>query len=206
MITDIEDYFTLGCGRCDHHATPACSTRAWIGGLTTLRDLCRQAGLAEVVKWGHPCYMHAGRNICILGAFRGDFRMTFFNPGLMRDPEGLLQRQGANTRFPDALLFRDPAAPAAMAPVILAYLTEAMGYAAAGITQDRAPQDLALPDELLQALDDDPELAEAFAALTPGRRKSYVLALASAKAPATRMARIARFRPKILSGKGATEL
>ena len=34
-----------------------------------------------------------------------------------------------------------------------------------------------LPDELVAALDEDPELAEAFAALTPVRQRSYVLHL-----------------------------
>ena len=206
MITEVQDFFALGCGRCDRHATPDCSTRLWIAGLNRLRALCLQAGLTETAKWGHPCYMHAGRNICILGAFRGDFRLTFFNPGLMTDPAGLLERQGPNTRHPDALRFTDTARPAEIAATILSYLTEAMGYASAGIEQEKPPQDIDLPDELVQALDADPELAESFAALTPGRRKSYAIALASAKTAATRTARIERFRPKILSGKGATEL
>jgi uncharacterized protein YdeI (YjbR/CyaY-like superfamily) len=58
---------------------------------------------------------------------------------------------------------------------------------------------------LIDALDADAVLSEAFARLTPGRRRSYVIALASAKAPATRVARIAKFRDKIIAGKGATE-
>jgi uncharacterized protein YdeI (YjbR/CyaY-like superfamily) len=88
MIEDIEDYFARGCGRCGRFATPDCSTRRWEEGLRGLRRLCREAGLAETVKWGHPCYMHAGRNLAILGAFRGDFRLSFFDAALMRDPEG----------------------------------------------------------------------------------------------------------------------
>jgi uncharacterized protein YdeI (YjbR/CyaY-like superfamily) len=36
-------------------------------------------------------------------------------------------------------------------------------------------------------------------------QRSYVIALASAKTAATRIARIARLRPKILTRKGATE-
>ena len=48
-------------------------------------------------------------------------------------------------------------------------------------------------------------LAEAFARLTPGRQRSYAIALASAKTSATRTTRIGRFRDRILAGKGATE-
>lgn len=205
MITDIEDFFTKGCGRCERFATADCSTRRWAKGLQALRGICRDAGLAETVKWGHPCYMHAARNIAIVGAFRGDFRLTFFNAGLLSDPEGILEKQGPNTRHSDMIRFADNAQPAAMAPVITAYLKEAMGYAEAGLKPAKAAGDIELPDELVEALDADPELAEAFNALTPGRRKSYVINLNTTKNPATRIARIDRFRPKILAGKGATE-
>ena len=55
----------------------------------------------------------------------------------------------------------------------------------------------------MDALDGDPELSEALATLTPGQQRSY--AIASAKASATRVARIANLRGKILQGKGANE-
>ncbi len=205
MITQIEDYFSKGCGRCDRFATPACSTRLWHAGLAGLRHLCSAAGLTETVKWGHPCYMHAGRNIVIMGAFRGDFRLTFFNAALMTDPDGVLQGQGPHSRHPDCIRFNDNAQVAAMAPVIAAYLLEAMGYAQAGVLPVKVVREIELPDELVEALDMDPELAEAFAALTPGRQRSYVLNLAGAKAAATKVGRIAKFRGHILAGKGALE-
>ena len=62
-----------------------------------------------------------------------------------------------------------------------------------------------LRKELVDALDGDPEMSEAFAALTPGRRRSCVIALASAKASATGVARSAKYRGKILQGMGAHE-
>lgn len=205
MITEIEDYFTKGCGRCDRFATPDCSTRHWADGLADLRRICRSAGLAETVKWGHPCYMHAGRNIAIIGALRGDFRLSFFDAALMTDPEGVLEKQGANTQHPDMIRFTATGQVARMEPVILAYLGEAKGYAEAGIKPPKEERTLNLPDELVEALDADPALAEAFHALTPGRQRSYVIALSSAKTAKTRHARVAKFHNKILSGKGAME-
>jgi uncharacterized protein YdeI (YjbR/CyaY-like superfamily) len=205
MITEIEDYFTTGCGRCPRHATPDCATQLWAKGLHNLRALCRAAGLTETVKWGHPCYMHTGRNIAIIGAFRDNFRLTFFNAALMQDPESVLERQGPNTHHPDMIRFSDPAQVAQRKDIILSYLAEAMSYATAGLKPPKQPRDLDLPEELVEALDADPELAEGFFALTPGRQKSYVLHLTSTQTPATRMARIAKARPKILAGKGATE-
>lgn len=206
MITEIEDFFTKGCGRCERFATPDCSTRRWVHGLNELRRICLEAGLVETVKWAHPCYMHKDRNIAIIGAFRGDFRISFFNAALMKDPEAVLEKQGPNTRRPDMIRFVDNAQVATMEPVIRSYLREAMGYAEAGIKPPREETEIELPDELVDALDSDPELAEAFHNLTPGRQKSYVINLNTVKKSETRTSRIAKFRGRILEGKGATEL
>lgn len=205
MITDIEDYFLKGCGRCDRFETPDCSTQQWRSGLADLRRICLQAGLVETVKWGHPCYVQGERNIAVMGAFRGDFRLSFFNAALMTDSEGVLEKSGPNTQHADVIRFTENAQVGAMESVIVAYLVEAMGYAEAGIKPVKEQNELVLPDELLEALGADPELAEAFGNLTPGRKKSYVIHLNSAKKTETRVARIAKARPKILSGKGATE-
>lgn len=205
MITDIEDFFSKGCGRCDRFATADCSTRQWAHGLNELRRICLASGLVETVKWGHPCYMHAGRNIVIIGAFRGDFRLSFFHAALMKDPEGVLEKQGPNTKHPDMIRFVDNAQVTKMEPVILSYLKEAMGYAQAGIKPPKEESEIELPDELVEALDSDPELAEAFHGLTPGRKKSYAINLNSVKKSETRISRIAKFRDHILAGKGALE-
>lgn len=205
MITDPHVYFAKGCGRCDRFDTPDCSTMRWLRGLTHLRAICTDLGLKETAKWGHPVYMHAGRNLVILGAFRDDYRLSFFNAGLMKDPEGILQKKGPNTQTADMISFNSNAQPAEMDKIIRAYITEAMGYAEAGIKAEKKQVDIVLPDELIAALDDDPELAEAFYDLTPGRQRSYVINLNGAKQSATRVTRIARFRDKIIAGKGALE-
>jgi uncharacterized protein YdeI (YjbR/CyaY-like superfamily) len=205
MITDIEEYFTKGCGRCERFATSECSTRQWSLGLADLRRICVEAGLVETVKWGHPCYMHGGRNIVILGALRNDFRISFFNAALMKDPKGVLEKQGPNTQYPDMIRFTDNSQVKKMESVIMAYLREAMEYAEAGIKPPKEQVKVELPDELVEAMASDPELASAFHKLTPGRQKSYVINLNSAKNPATRISRIAKFRDKILAGKGAMD-
>ena len=205
MITEVEDYFRDGCGRCARFASPACSARLWQDGLSALREICRAAGLEEVVRWGHPCYRHVGRNIAIIGALRGEVRLSFFNAALLRDPEGVLEKQGPNTQHADMIRFTSTDQVAALAPVISAYLAEAMGSAAAGLKPEKTRVTLDWPEELVEALDADPALAEAFHRLTPGRQRSYVINLAGAKTAATRVARIARFRSHILTGKGATE-
>lgn len=205
MITDPDDFFTKGCGRCERFATPDCSTRQWINGLNSLRRICLDMGLEETVKWTHPTYMHAGRNIAIFGAFRGDFRLSFMNAGLLNDTEGVLEPQGPNSRTPGMIRFTDVAQVGGMEPVIRAYLRQLMDHAEAGTRPPRIQTEIDMPDELVEALDADPELAEAFHALTPGRQRSYMFNLNQAKLRATRVARIEKFREKIIAGKGAME-
>ena len=205
MITEIEDYFARGCGRCARFDTPDCSTRQWAQGLADLHRICIGAGLTGTAKWGHPCYMHGDRNIALLGAFRGDFRITYFNAALMQDPDHVLEPAGPNAQVAGTIRFTANDGPSAMEPTLRAYLTEAIGYADAGLKPKREPREIELPDELIEALDADPELAEAFHALTPGRQCSHALVIGGAKASATRHNRVARARDRILAGKGANE-
>jgi len=205
MITDPDDFFTKGCGRCDRFATPDCSTRPWIDGLNTLRRICLDMGLEETAKWAHPCYMHAGRNIVVFGAFRTDFRLSFMNPGLLRDTENVLEPQGPNSQTPGMIRFTSIGQVGEREPVIRAYLRQLMDHAEAGTKPPKVSREIDMPDELTEALDADPEMAEAFQALTPGRQKSYMFNLNQAKQSATRVARIEKFREKIIAGKGAME-
>jgi uncharacterized protein YdeI (YjbR/CyaY-like superfamily) len=173
--------------------------------LQLLRRICRGAGLEETVKWGHPCYQHAGRNIAIIGALRSDFRLSFFNAALMADPEGVLKRAGGNTRHPDMISFTSEADVDRLEPIIRSYLGEAIGHAEAGCKPPKDESQIILPEELVEALDIDAALAEAFFRLTPGRQRSYVLNLNSTGSADTRRNRISKFRGKIIAGKGASE-
>lgn len=149
--------------------------------------------------------MHKGRNIAGLGAFRSDFRIRFFNASLLKDPDGVLQKQGPNTQHPDMISFTDNSQVVELKQTILNYLQEAMEYAKAGTKPAKTTNAVELPEELIDALDSDQELSEAFHNLTPGRQKNYAINLHSAKKPETRIARIAKFRDKIIAGKGALE-
>ncbi len=205
MISDPKDFFADGCGRCPRFASDDCSARIRAAALAALRAICLGMGLTETAKWGHPCYMHAGRNIAILGAFRGDVRLTFFNASLLDDRTGLLTRQGENSASPDCARFTEAAQIAPVAPALRDLIAQAMAHAEAGTKPAKITTALELPPELQDALDAAPALAEAFHALTPGRQKSHALAIASAKTRATRITRVAKLTSAILAGKGANE-
>jgi uncharacterized protein YdeI (YjbR/CyaY-like superfamily) len=206
MITDVADYFAKGCDRCARFSTPACSTQIWGKGLADLRTICLELGLQETVKWGHPCYMHAGRNIAVFGAFQDNFRLSFMNGSLLKDTQKVLEKNGPNTENATTIKFHSDADVAKHADTIRAYLVELMSYAEAGIKPTpKHHADLVLPQELIDALDVDPDLAAAFDALTPGRKRGWNLHFTCAKKSATRRIRIAKARPNILAGKGWNE-
>jgi uncharacterized protein YdeI (YjbR/CyaY-like superfamily) len=70
----------------------------------------------------------------------------------------------------------------------------------------KKPSEYPIPEELQKRLDDDEVLRSAFATLTPGRRKSYIFYVSSAKQAKTRAARAEKCIPMILSGRGFNEL
>ena len=89
--------------------------------------------------------------------------------------------------------------------MFLSYLREAIDFAEQGLRLPKEGGALDLPNELVEALDGDPGLAEAFHGLARGRQKSYAMALPSAKTSATRVARTSRFRNRITPGQSAQE-
>ncbi len=205
MITDPDEFFKVGCGRCKRFATADCSVKKWQEGLALLREICRSEGLEETAKWGHPCYMAHDRNIALIGAFQNDFTLSFMNASLISDVHGVLQKAGPNAQVPSLIRFGSAADVAEREPILREYLQHLIGCAELGEKPIKAPSPIDLPDELVEVLDADPELAEAFASLTPGRQRSYAIGISGAKKSETRFARIEKFRPKILSGKGANE-
>jgi uncharacterized protein YdeI (YjbR/CyaY-like superfamily) len=87
--------------------------------------------------------------------------------------------------------------------VVKTYVKQAIAVEKAGLNVDfKAKRELELPNELAQILKKDSKLAKAFHALTPGRRRGYVLHFTGAKQSRTRTARIEKCIPRILAGKG----
>ena len=66
----------------------------------------------------------------------------------------------------------------------------------------KSTQEFAMPEEFAAKLKAMPALKKAFQALTPGRRRGYLLHFAGAKQSKTREARIEKNVGRILTGKG----
>ena len=166
------------------------------------RRILHDTPLTEEFKWKAPCYTWQGGNVAMIGGFAGRAVVSFFKGALLDDPAGLLVPPGPHSRAARMLAVTSAAEIPALEPALRDFVDQAIALERAGARLDLPDDDLDLPAELLEALDSDPDLAAAWAALTPGRRRGYVVHVAGAKQPATRAARIEKHRLRILAGLG----
>lgn len=169
--------------------------------MTDLRPILLSCGLTEEIKWGKPCYSHEGTNIVILQEMNGFLALMFFKGALLDDPGGVLEDQGPNSRSARRLRFTSVEDVARLADTVRAYVEEAIDVEQAGLKVGPAPE-LVFVEELQNRLDRDPAFKAAFESLTPGRQREYNLYFSAAKQAETRTARVDKYTPKILDGKG----
>ena len=177
------------------------NTERWWREADELREILLDCGLTEELKWGQPCYMHQGKNICIIQRMKDFLALLFFKGALLKDPDDVLERQGPNSRAGFRMRFTGVQDVVRTAGSIRAYIHEAIEVEKAGLKVEKET-DFAYPGELVDQLDADPDFKAAFDRLTPGRQRGYVLHFSGAKQSKTRAARVERYRRKILDGKG----
>jgi uncharacterized protein YdeI (YjbR/CyaY-like superfamily) len=176
-------------------------SRGWPEEMTALRPILLDRGLTEEIKWGKPCYSHDGKNIAIMQEMKGFLALMFFKGALLSDPAGVLRAQGPNSRSARRIEFTSVDDVNRLRDTLAACVDEAIAVEAVGLEVGPAPE-LVLVEELQQRLDDDPALRTAFESLTPGRQREYNLIISDAKQASTRAARVDKYAPRILEGKG----
>lgn len=177
--------------------------KKWQKELEALRAIALDTPLTEEVKWRVPCYTFDGKNVAFLGAFNESCAFSFVKGALLKDPKGILQKPGENTQSARVIRFTDVEQIAKVAPVLRAYVDEAIQVEKAGLKVKFAkPPEFKLPEELQAKFKQRPEFKAAFSALTPGRQRAYVLHFSGAKQSKTREARIEKHTARILAGKG----
>jgi uncharacterized protein YdeI (YjbR/CyaY-like superfamily) len=176
-------------------------SEGWREETQALREIVLACGLSEGRKWGQPCYMLDGANIVLIHGFKDYCALLFFKGALMKDPENLLIRQTENVQSARQIRFTGLAEISEKAAILKTYVAEAIAVERAGLKVEKA-KDMPVPEELRERLEAEPELRAAFEALTPGRRRAYLLHFGSAKQSKTRAARVEASAARILAGKG----
>ena len=180
--------------------------KRWQDAMRTLREVLLECDLTEEIKWGKPCYTAGGGNIAIMQPFKDHLSLMFFKGALLKDPAGILRSQGENTRSAMRVELAGPEDVAELAPTLKGYVEEAIAVEAAGLTVPKKKvREYEMPEELDARLRDDADYRKAFEALTPGRKRSYLIHISGAKQAETRERRVEKCRAKVLEGKGFNE-
>jgi len=180
--------------------------KKWQKETDKLREIALECDLTEELKWGKPCFTFGKKNVAIAIPLKESCAFSFFKGALLKDPKHILERVGEHTQAGRWIKFTSVREIAALRSTLKDYLYEAIEVEESGKKiKLKKPSEYPVPEELQRVLDDNAILSEAFATLTPGRRKSYIFHISSAKQAQTRAARVKKCVPMILSGRGFNE-
>lgn len=178
----------------------------WKEEFEQLRRMMLTLELTEELKWGVPCYTVNGKNVVLIHGFKEYCAILFVKGALLKDPKGVLIQQTENVQAARQIRFSNVEQVISLEPTLKEYVQEAIDNEKAGLAVVlKEVQDIPIPEEFQQVLDENPELKAAFEALTPGRQKAYNRYFTEPKQVKTRLARIEKYTPSILDGKGLND-
>jgi uncharacterized protein YdeI (YjbR/CyaY-like superfamily) len=179
--------------------------KKWQAEFEKLRRIILGFQLAEELKWGKPCYTFQNSNIVIIQGFKESCALMFCKGALLKDPDGVLKKPGASTQAGRWIKFTNVREILEMERILKAYIHEAIEVEKAGLKVNFKKNPEPVPEELQNKLDKIPALKTAFASLTPGRQRGYILFFSAAKQSKTRESRIEKCMPQILKGMGLND-
>jgi uncharacterized protein YdeI (YjbR/CyaY-like superfamily) len=178
--------------------------KKWQEEFEKLRMIILDCGLTEELKWGRPCYAFQKSNIALMHGFEY-CALLFFKGALLNDAKGILIQQTENVQAARQVRFTNVREIVKMKPILKAYIHEAIEAEKAGLKVNFKKNPEPIPEELQKKLDEIPALKAAFAALTPGRQRGYILYFSAAKQSKTRESRVEKCMQQILKGKGLND-
>ncbi|WP_367898659.1 YdeI family protein [Leptospira sp. WS58.C1] len=177
--------------------------KQWKEEYEALRKIALALGLTEELKWGQPCYTYQNNNIVLIHGFKEYCAFLFFKGALLKDPNGILVQQTKNVQSARQIRFTNVKEIDKLKTALKAYIKNAIEVEKSGQKVNfKKTKEFDMPEEFLSKLEESPDLRSAFESLTPGRQRGYLLYFSSAKQSKTREARIEKYIPHILKGKG----
>ena len=178
----------------------------WQEELETLRSIILDCNLTEELKWGVPCYTIEKSNIVLIHVFKEYCAILFFKGALLKDARHILIQQTKNVQAARQLRFTSVGEIVKIKSVIKAYIREAIDVEKSGAKVIFKKTSEPIPEEFQRKLDENLVLKTAFAALTPGRQRAYILYFSAPKQSKTRSSRVEKSTKAILKGKGLNDL
>lgn len=175
----------------------------WQEEIRKLRTIALDCNMTEELKWGCPCYSFQGNNIVLIHVFKEYCAYLFFKGALLNDANSILIQQTENVQAARQARFTNLHQITEMEASLKAYIFEAIEVEKAGLKVElKKTKEFVIAEEFQSKLDAVPVLKTAFEALTPGRQRAYLLYFLQPKQAKTREARVEKYIPQILNGKG----
>lgn len=204
MKPSVDKYLINGCMRCKYGGTPQCKVLNWVEELELLRQIVLETGLIEEIKWGVPVYTQNGKNIVTINALKESANIGFFKGVLLTDKSRILQQQG-NLQSDRIIKFTNSANIEKLTNTLKEYILEAIEVEESGKKVKFKKNPEPIPDELLDAFEQDPVFKKAFYDLTLGRQRGYIIHFTQPKQSQTRIGRIEKYKEQIFNGIGLND-
>jgi len=178
----------------------------WQEAVEKLRTIVLDCGLDEELKWGCPCYTYNKDNIVLIHDFKEYCALLFFKGSLLNDTHNILIQQTENVQAARQIRFTSAEQVADQASILKPYIYEAIEVEKAGLKVAlKKTDEFEMAEEFEQKLNAIPAFKAAFEALTPGRQRAYLLHFSAPKQAKTREARVEKYMPQIMAGKGLND-
>lgn len=177
----------------------------WGEELSYLSSIIQKTPLEKMVKWGSDVYTFNGKNVLSYGGFKNYFALWFYNGVFLQDKYNVLisAQEGVTKSLRQ---WRFSSTKEVDEEKILEYAYEAIAIEKKGLKiLPEKSKSVEIPLMFAEMLSEDKTLKESFDRLTSGKQKEYMHYIAEAKQEATKVKRLEKVRPMILSGIGLND-
>jgi uncharacterized protein YdeI (YjbR/CyaY-like superfamily) len=166
------------------------TNKKWQDGLMILHEIIVAAGLDAAIKWGVPVYSQNGKNMVGIAAFKEYFALWFYQGALLTDSRSvLISAQEGTTQALRQWRFKS--ADEIDSELVSSYINETIeNFHAGKEIKANKNKPLVLPEELLAAFKQDPEIERCFKEFSLAKQREFTEYLAAAKRPETRLKRL----------------
>src|SRR5262245_24447901 len=165
--------------------------KQWKEEFEKLRMIVLGCGLTEELRWGCPCYTFEKRNVVLIHGFKEYCAILFIKGVLLKDAKGILIQQTEHVQSARQIRFTNVSEIVKLNSILKAYIRQAIDVEKGGLKVNyKRTSEFETPEEFQNRLDKNAPLKTAFAALTPGRQRGYLLYFSAPKQSKTREARV----------------
>lgn len=177
----------------------------WEPLMRRIRPILLDTGMVEAHKWGMPTYSFNGSIVVGMIGFKNWLALWFYQGVFLKDPKGLLV-SGTDGKTKGQRQWRIKSEAEFELETLQLFVNEAIQNVIEGkaISIVRK-KELVIPLELANALSSNDELFAAFEKMSLSHKREYAEYVSEAKQETTRLRRVEKIMPMILSKSGLND-